>query len=62
MLGAQQLLMMLVGRWGRSLAGWAIASMIIWYLFPLFPPLRPVIPRLSPSSWCCWWWWQSMPR
>jgi type VI secretion system protein ImpL len=46
MLGAQQLLMMLVGRWGRSLAGWAIASMIIWYLFPLFPPLRPVIPRL----------------
>jgi type VI secretion system protein ImpL len=46
MLGAPQLLMMLAGRWGRSLAGWAIASTIIWYLFPLFPPLRPAMPRL----------------
>ena len=46
MLAPQQLLMMLAGRWGRSLAGWAIASAIIWYLFPLFPPLRPPLPRL----------------
>ncbi len=42
----QQLLLMLAGRWGRSLAGWAIAGAIIWYLFPLFPPLRPPLPRL----------------
>jgi type VI secretion system protein ImpL len=46
MLGPQQVLLMLAGRWGRSLAGWAVASAIIWYLFPLFPPLRPVMPRL----------------
>jgi type VI secretion system protein ImpL len=46
MLGPQQVLMMLAGRWGRSLAGWAIVSAIIWYLFPLFPPLRPPLPRL----------------
>ncbi len=46
MLGPQQVLLMLVGRWGRSLGGWAVASMIIWYLFPLFPPLRPPMPRI----------------
>jgi type VI secretion system protein ImpL len=46
MLSAPQMLMMLAGRWGRGLAGWAIASTIIWYLFPLFPPLRPAVPRL----------------
>ena len=33
-------LMMLAGRWGRSLAGWAIASTLIWYLFPLVPALQ----------------------
>ncbi|KAL9099300.1 MAG: hypothetical protein Q9163_005187, partial [Psora crenata] len=33
-------LMMFAGRWGSSLAGWAIASSLIWYLFPLVPALQ----------------------
>ena len=40
------LLMMLANRWTRGLAGWAIASMVIWYLFPLYPPLRSPLPRI----------------
>jgi type VI secretion system protein ImpL len=40
-------LMMLAGRWGSSLAGWAIASTIIWFLFPLVPALQPPLLRAA---------------
>lgn len=40
------ILMRLMHQWFPNLAGAAIASVIIWYLFPLVPALRPVLPRL----------------
>jgi len=35
------LVMSLARNWGVSLAGWAIVSSMIWFLFPLVPALRP---------------------
>ncbi len=40
-------MMTLTSRWTQSLGGWAIASMLIWYLFPLVPALRPPLPRIA---------------
>jgi type VI secretion system protein ImpL len=41
------LLTMLASRWSSSLAGWAIASTIIWYLFPVVPALQPPARRVA---------------
>ncbi|GAB0115777.1 type VI secretion system membrane subunit TssM [Acidisoma sp. C75] len=39
------LLPLLIGRWGTSLTGIAIASALVWYLGPLSPVLREPLPR-----------------
>ncbi len=36
----------LTSRWTSGLAGAAVASMMIWYLFPLVPALRAPLPRI----------------
>ena len=41
------LLMMFANRWGRSLAGFTVASAIIWYLFPAFPALQAPAVRVA---------------
>jgi type VI secretion system protein ImpL len=41
------LLMTLTSRWASGIAGWAIASTIIWYLFPIVPALQPPVRRIA---------------
>ncbi len=41
------LLMQLAGRWGAGLAGWAIFSAIVWYVFPVVPALDPPAVRFA---------------
>ena len=40
-------LMFFASRWGSGLAGWSVASLIIWYVFPLVPALRSPTIRIS---------------
>ena len=42
----QSLIGMLATRWMRNFAGAAVASGIIWYLFPIVPALQAPLPRI----------------
>lgn len=40
-------IMMFASRWGSGLAGFAVASMIIWYLFPMIPAFENPAVRVA---------------